>query len=314
MMKLRKDIPFFLAVGWLLFLSFSTPECDGAATRNFGSHHTPAFAATLTRPSSSSESATKTSTMTKKMIEAKVAKKFAGLDLTWEQEVADKIRDQLYLKQMEDPSSTEPLMVSVVGAPGSGKSTSVEVLEHLLQDVGCLNMPFDGYHITMDQLKSMPNAADVIYRRGAPDTFDANGLKYDLLRIKCGDEDVIHVPGFDHAAGDPEPDAYQFERGQHNVVLCEGLYLLHDEDGWEEFAAAKLFDYKIFVDADVDTCVERLKIRNKCIPGYTPEEILLRCEAVERVNAMTVNQSKKNADLIVQSAAAKKSSSEELRP
>ena len=81
--------------------------------------------------------------------------------------------------------------------------------------------------------------------------------------------------------------------------LFLGLYLLHDEDGWE--TTKDLFDYSIFVDADVDMCIERVKIRNKCIPGYTEEEIEERCEIVDRVNAMTVDRSKKRADFVVQS-------------
>lgn len=52
-------------------------------------------------------------------------------------------------------------------------------------------------------------------------------------------------PAFDHGKGDPEPDTHIFDRHQHKVVLCEGLYLLHDQDGWEDIAS--VFDLTIFV-------------------------------------------------------------------
>ena len=104
---------------------------------------------------------------------------------------------------------------------------------------------------------------DAVYRRGAPDTFHAEGLKRDLERIRCGDECKVALPGFDHARGDPEEAAHQFCRDSHNVVICEGLYLLHDQDGWEEIK--NLFDLTVYVDADLDVCIERLKTRNKCI-------------------------------------------------
>lgn len=162
-------------------------------------------------------------------------------------------------------------------------------------------MPFDGYHYPMSALEQFSNAEDVIYRRGAPDTFDVELLKRDLHSIRYGDVKTISVPGFDHAAGDPEPDAHMFQREKHNAVVVEGLYLLHDEDGWEE--VANFFDLTIFVDANVDICVDRLKERNKCIPGYTPEEIEVRCDVVDRKNAETVDNSKHKADLVVQSAA-----------
>lgn len=81
-------------------------------------------------------------------------------------------------------------------------------------------------------------------------------------------------------------------------------YLLHDGDGWEDIA--NFFDLKISINSDVDQCVERLKIRNLVIPGYTPEEIEIRCEVVDRVNAMTVLQSRHRADVTVDAYSLKK--------
>ena len=163
----------------------------------------------------------------------------------------------------------------------------------------------------LDVLDAAPDADAAVYRRGAPDTFDPTGLIRDLKRIRgesTTNEDVVKVPGFDHAKGDPEPDAHVFDRLQHEVVICEGLYLLHDGDGWG--AVKGLLDYSIFLDSDLEVCVQRIKIRNQCIPGYTVEEILERAEKVDRVNAKIVLQSKPYADLIVQSLASQKATLE----
>lgn len=169
----------------------------------------------------------------------------------------------------------------------------------------CILLPFiSGYHYPLDYLKTFPDADDFLYRRGAPDTFDPRALLRDLDRVKNGDEDVIKLPAFDHAKADPEPDTHIFDRNHHKIVLCEGLYLLHDQDGWEDIAG--MFDYTIFMNSDLDICIERVKIRNQCIPGYTPEEIEERCDKVDRVNAMTVLRSKTRADVIVDSTAMKK--------
>ena len=48
---------------------------------------------------------------------------------------------------------------------------------------------------------------------------------------------------------------------------------------------------KVFLELNVDVGVERLKIRNQCIPGYTKEEIFKRCDEVDRSNAELIQKS-----------------------
>ena len=225
--------------------------------------------------------------------------KVGPFEPTWESDVASDIQEAVKGKQ----SACVPYMVAVVGIPGSGKSTSAEMLGDLLKDRGISTfvMPFDGYHYSMDVLRTFPNAQDAFYRRGAPDTFDVKALLRDLDRIRNGNEPIVKVPGFDHARGDPESDAHVFDRSLHKVVIGEGLYLLHDEDGFEDVAS--FFDYSVFVNANVDICVDRLKVRNKAIPGYTPQEIDIRCDLVDRENAFIVMRSKTRANAIVESRA-----------
>ena len=224
-----------------------------------------------------------------------------AIKLTWEMGVEKAIREACQSMQ-RTLGVDRPLMVSVTGIPGSGKSTSAEILAKHLSDIGCVLMPHDGYHISQHELLAMPNAVDKLYRRGAPDTFDPHSLLADLRRIRDGTESDISVPGFDHARGDPDRDAHTFHRSEHKIVICEGLYLLHEQNGWESIPP--LFDLSIYVEADLDTCMDRLKIRNLCIPGYTPDEIRARVDAVDRENAKTVIQSRTKAKIVVQSAAA----------
>jgi pantothenate kinase len=242
---------------------------------------------------------------------------FAHLTLTWEQEVCDRLRamyDDRASSLSENVPPPAPLMCAVVGIPGSGKTTSAAVLADMLAksfattsstkgaastECQTLMMPFDGYHIPMSRLVAM--GTDAVYRRGAPDTFDSQRLADTLHEIRFGTAPTLIIPGFDHARGDPEDGAHTFDRHRHKIVIVEGLYLLHDQDGWQDIK--QYFDVSIYVDANIDVCMDRLKARNKCIPGYTPEEIEIRVDAVDRVNAMTVQHSKVHADIVVKSAA-----------
>ena len=224
----------------------------------------------------------------------------SDLDVTWEPDVADMVKALQRLKAKS--GSKTPLLVGVIGIPGSGKSTSCDILASYLDRA--LVMPMDGYHLSLEQLADMPDPADVIYRRGAPDTFDPESLKKDLEKIKFDIAlDKVSIPGFDHAVGDPQPEQHTFVRADHDIVIVEGIYLLHNNDGWEH--VKPLLDFCIYIEADVDVCIDRLKIRNQCIPGYTKEEIEIRCEAVDRVNAETVLRSSSLAGLTVQSSAMK---------
>eukprot|EP00977_Amphora_coffeiformis_P001603 scaffold307_cov162-Amphora_coffeaeformis.AAC.19 len=216
-----------------------------------------------------------------------------NLTVSWEPDVADMLKALARLKG-------KPLLVGVVGIPGSGKSTSCEILASYLGDRSIV-MPMDGYHLSLDQLAQLPDPADVIYRRGAPDTFDPASLIRDLERIKKSKEPVVKMPGFCHAVGDPQPDQHSFVRDDYDIVIVEGIYLMHGADGWER--VHDLLDFCIYIEADVDICIDRLKIRNQCIPGYTAEEIEVRCEAVDRVNAETVLKSSRLASLTVPSSA-----------
>lgn len=119
------------------------------------------------------------------------------------------------------------------------------------------------------------------------------------------------MPDFDHSiGGDPAivlqtHSNIECEPSKASVVICEGPSLLHKDDGWN--GIEDLLEFTVFIDADhVDVCVQRLKIRNLCIPGYTKEEIEVRCDAVDRVNAMTVLSSRNRGDLIVDSFARQK--------
>ena len=111
--------------------------------------------------------------------------------LTWEVSLADVLRERAAALP------EKPLLVALAGMPGSGKSRTSQILLRLLHD--CLVIPMDGFHTKLSDLKTRPDAENVVYRRGAPDTFDVSLLKEALQKVKSGSSSV-KFPAFDHAA------------------------------------------------------------------------------------------------------------------
>jgi pantothenate kinase len=207
------------------------------------------------------------------------------LRVTWEVSVAREIVQRAR-------EARRPYLVAIAGIPGSGKSSSAALLTHFINqesDGICVCLPADGYHYSKEQLQQRQVAtgdATLVYRRGAPETFDVAALVRDLQRIRQAEEEV-QLPGFDHAVGDPTPDQHVYQPTQHAIVLMEGLYLLHDQHGWQE--VQQYFDFSIYIQtSSIDECMARLKERNVCVPGYTPEEIYERVDQVDRRNALQI--------------------------
>ena len=115
--------------------------------------------------------------------------------LDWATELADQLREKA--SQMDQDG--RPFMVALAGMPGSGKTVAAETLRRLLHPQ-CLRVPMDGFHFPLSELKSRADAEDAIYRRGAADTFDPQGLKEKLLQLRSGEDEVL-LPDFDHVSG-----------------------------------------------------------------------------------------------------------------
>jgi pantothenate kinase len=207
---------------------------------------------------------------------------------SWVVKVAKTVKEEIKGRE-----KGRPYVVGIAGGPGSGKSSaSCELASEIGSDAQVLNLPMDGYHKPLKELKTK----EEVYRRGSPGTFDEGKLLGDLKRVVEGDEVAVVLPGWDHAVGDPIEGAHTYEREKHDVVIVEGLYLLLPEWGLKG-----LFDKTIFVKSDIDKCMELLKVRNTCIPGYTKEEIEERVDDVDRANAMLVGErgGEEDADVVV---------------
>lgn len=191
-------------------------------------------------------------------------------------------------------------LIGLTGGPGSGKSTLANyLLDHFSKQqnthVICLSM--DGFHLPKNQLQSLPNSVEALARRGAPWTFDSTAFIERVKRIKQGyQQNDILWPSFDHSLGDPIEDELIIK--QHtNVVLIEGLYLLHQQDGWQDSKA--LFDEHWFLDIPVEVAIERLAKRHMKAWNFTHEQAMDRINQSDGLNAELVATYKDQADWLL---------------
>ncbi len=181
---------------------------------------------------------------------------------------------------------------AIAGAPGAGKSTFADALLAALQMVApgeAALLPMDGYHFDNALLAERGLSA----RKGAPQTFDVDGLTQDLERIRTGDREVI-VPIFDRDLDLARAGARSI-RPEHRVVIVEGNYLLLDQAPWSGLAPH--FDRTLFLS------VERHELRRRLVQrwlryGLDSAAAVARAEENDLPNAEIVISSARSPDLV----------------
>ena len=96
--------------------------------------------------------------------------------------LAERLSTTVYSENNDDDDAAKSQMqywVAIAGGAGSGKTTSADsVAERLNEKHGadcCVVVPMDGFHYSQQRLKEL-HGPSAMLRRGAPWTFDAEGL------------------------------------------------------------------------------------------------------------------------------------------
>ena len=105
-------------------------------------------------------------------------------------------------------SGARPFLIAVLGPPGAGKTTATHRLMDRLATAGLSSVvvSMDGFHLFDAAL----GRSD---RKGAPDTFDADGLTTLLTRIVAGPAATVWAPAFDRRQGAPIAGSVPIEPG-----------------------------------------------------------------------------------------------------
>ena len=182
-------------------------------------------------------------------------------------------------------------LLGVTGAPAAGKSTLAAALAEALAPDAVL-VPMDGFHLAGAELVRIGRQE----RKGAPDTFDADGFVALLQRLRDNAEDVVYAPEFRREIEEPIAGAIAVPRATP-LVLTEGNYLLH----WAR--ARALLDEVWFVEAPEPQRLDRLIARHMAY-GRTRGEAEDRCYGSDQRNAEVIAATRGLADLVVRTDEA----------
>ena len=187
--------------------------------------------------------------------------------------------------------ASERVLIGIIGKPGAGKSTLSKFLMVKLPKDLVTVVPMDGYHLSNKVLKDLKRSD----RKGAPDTFDVAGFVSLVKRIRSEQTQNIYYPIFDRAI-EESIAAQGVVTSATKVVIIEGNYLLHDEDGWE--VLNDLLDESWMVDVDDDKRISRLISRHIAY-GKDPEAAKAWAKGTDEVNAKLIERGRTRADFVV---------------
>jgi pantothenate kinase len=193
-------------------------------------------------------------------------------------------------------------VLGITGSPGAGKTTLALALVAALSasrrepeaEGEVVHVPMDGYHLADVELARL----DRLQRKGAPDTFDADGYAALLARLHTDTDVVVYAPAFDRELEQPVAGSIPVPPSAR-LVVTEGNYLLMDTDGWRHVRPH--LDEVWYVDLDDDERLARLVERHRRF-GKEQEQAARWVAEVDEGNARLIRATRDRADLVLPSA------------
>ncbi len=191
-------------------------------------------------------------------------------------------------------ASGQRKILGIVAPPGAGKSTLAEALAHTLQGRAQV-VPMDGFHLSNAALQELGRAD----RKGAPDTFDADGYAHLLRRLRAQNADAnvgqtIYAPLYLRTLEEGIAGSLAIQASTQ-LIITEGNYLLLDEGGWA--AVRNLLDEVWYLDID-DALRESRLLKRHMQFGKTSEQALAWIAQTDAPNARRIALTRSRADCI----------------
>ncbi|HEY3752628.1 MAG TPA: nucleoside/nucleotide kinase family protein [Pseudonocardiaceae bacterium] len=181
-------------------------------------------------------------------------------------------------------------ILGITGAPAAGKSTLASRLVAAL-DGRAVEVGMDGFHYAQRELARLGRTE----RKGAPDTFDADGYVALLKRLRVAGPDVVYAPEFRRDLEEPVGSAVPV-RPEVPLVVTEGNYLLLADGPWAQ--VRPLLDEVWFLAPPEDERMARLVARHQRF-GRTEEEAKARALGSDQANAGLIAGTARYADRIL---------------
>ncbi|MCB0118829.1 MAG: uridine kinase [Anaerolineales bacterium] len=180
-----------------------------------------------------------------------------------------------------------PLVIGIAGGSGSGKTT---VAQEILRRVGAERIAYLQHDSYYKDLRVLDSSKHSEINFDHPDALETELLIKHILDLR--DFKPVQVPIYDFANDTRKPETFTVRPS--NVILVEGILL------YVEPELRKLFDVKLFVDADADIRFIRRLHRDITERERSTESVIEQYYATVRpMHLEFVEPSKRYADVII---------------
>jgi len=180
-----------------------------------------------------------------------------------------------------------PLVIGIAGGSGSGKTT---VAQELLKRVGINRIAYLQHDSYYKDVRMLPSSHHSEINFDHPNALETELLIEHIIALR--DFKPVQVPIYDFANDTRKPETFTVE--PRNVIVVEGILL------YVEPELRKLFDVKLFVDADSDIRFIRRLHRDITERGRSTESVIEQYYATVRpMHLEFVEPSKRYADVII---------------